>query len=289
VRLRRAEAASREADHRAVKAASAAEAWANSLVIERTKDLVDARRVAETALQSELDAQKRQVRFMEVISHQYRTPLAVVRSNLESVKFTLPVDDAPNHERLERAGQGIARLVEVVEVNLARSLLQGSSFDPSMKRIPLADVLDEAISRATDLFPIADIQSVNSSELSVREIDADREMLVLALINLLENGIKFSTANTPHIAVNTRCESDLAVISIRDFGIGIPEHELRSINELGTRGSNAAHIEGTGTGLSLVSRITAAHGGDFALSNAANGGAIAEIRLPTVPTASTDA
>jgi signal transduction histidine kinase len=289
VRLRRAEAASRDADHRAVEAASAAEAWANRLVVERTTELVDAKRVAENALQSELDAQKRQVRFMEVISHQYRTPLAVVRSNLESVKFTLPIDDTPNHQRLERAGQGIARLVEVLEVNLARSLLQGSSFNPSMTRLLIAEVLDEAILRARDLFPTADIQPVISSEFSVREIDADREMLVLALINLLENGIKFSTADTPYIAVDTHCEGDLAVISIRDFGIGIPADELHSIKALKIRGSNAAHIEGTGTGLSLVGRITAVHGGDFALSNAANGGVVAEIRLPIMSAASTNA
>jgi signal transduction histidine kinase len=282
VRLRRAEEAGRKANLRAVETAFAAESIANDLVVERTRELEDARQVAETALRSELEAQKIQVRFMEVISHQYRTPLAVVRSNLDSVKFTLAADDGANHQRLDRAGQGISRLVEVLEVNLARSVLQGSAFEPTMERINIAVLLTGAISRARDLLPMADFRTIPSQDFAVADIDGDREMLTLALINLLENGVKFSQKGVAEIEIIGSLDGDRVVVEIRDFGIGIPHEELAGVRALGVRGSNTTHLEGTGTGLSLVARITAAHGGEFAISNAPGGGVSATIRLPIV-------
>jgi signal transduction histidine kinase len=283
VRLRRAEEASRQANLRAIEVAFAAETLANELVVERTREVEDARQVAEAALRSELEAQKVQVRFMEVISHQYRTPLAVVRSNLDSVKFTLPSDDQANHERLERASRGIARLVEVLEVNLARSVLQGSAFEPTMESISVSALVEGAVSRARELFTAADIRTIPSEDFAAGYISGDREMLTVALINLLDNGVKFSSLGIAKIEVRGTIDGDHIVIEIRDFGIGIPPQELAGIRSLGTRGSNALHLEGTGTGLSLVERIITAHMGNFEVSNARDVGVLATIQLPLIP------
>lgn len=279
VRLRKAESAGREADRRAVEAATAARKWASELVVERTAELVEARRVAEVALQSELDAQAHQVRFMEVISHEYRTPLAIIRSNIESVRFTLPSGDTDNHARLERAAQGITRLVEVVEINLTRSRMQGVSFKPRMERISVAKLVDATLSHARDLLQGAEIGHEVSASTGDADILGDSDMLMLALINLLENGAKFSSTDRS-IRLSVAREDDTVVISVRDRGIGIPEEELELVKERATRGSNAAHIEGTGMGLSLVSRIAAAHDGCFTLANASGGGVVASIFLP---------
>lgn len=280
IRLRVAEDASRNADRKAVEAASAAEALANTRVAERTSELEEAKRVAEAALQAELEAQKMQVRFMEVISHEYRTPLAVVRSNLESVRFTLPAIDKANHDRLDRANQAIRRLVDVMEINLARSVLQGSSFDPFFENIALADVLDHACLRLKDLFPVAVVDRSDRQALDTAIVRGDRDMLSLALVNLLENSIKFSAVETPRVVISGALKDGYALIEIRDYGIGIPADELDHIVTLGGRGSNASHLEGTGTGLSLVARIIAAHKGRFEIANAAGGGTVASIRLP---------
>lgn len=282
IRLRLAEDASHDADRKLVEAAVAAEAMANKRVAERTQELELAKRIAETALHAELEAQKLQVRFMEVISHQYRTPLAVVRSNLESVRFTLPASDAANQNRLTRATQAITRLVEVIEINLARSVLQGSSFDPAFEDVSLGVVLDHAVLRVRDLFPGAVVESAGTAMLERCVIFGDREMLVLAVVNLLENSIKFSPTQTPKVILSGAWEEGLAVLKIRDFGIGIPEDELGHVLSQGGRGSNASHLEGTGTGLSLVARIIAAHNGQFEMTNAQDGGVIAAISLGCV-------
>ncbi|MDM9625405.1 ATP-binding protein [Rhizobium sp. S152] len=280
VRLRKAESAGRAADRRAVEAATAARKWASELVVERTAELVEARRMAELALQSELDAQAHQVRFMEVISHEYRTPLAIIRSNIESVRFTLPSNDDDNRARLERAAQGITRLVEVVEINLARSRMQGVSFKPRMERLSVSGLIDATLEHARDLLQGAKIRDEVSASARDAEIVGDNDMLILALINLLENAAKFSPSDRS-VQLSVARNEDTVVVSVRDWGIGIPDEELELVKERATRGSNAAHIEGTGMGLSLVSRITAAHDGCFTLENAAGRGAVASIFLPS--------
>ncbi|NTZ92424.1 ATP-binding protein [Agrobacterium tumefaciens] len=281
VRLRNAEAAAREADRRAVLAANAAEQHANDLVLKRTRELEEAKGVAEHALHAELKAQEQQVRFMEVISHQYRTPLGVIRTNLESVRLTLPKNDDANRARLDRARVGISRLVEVLEVNLTRSKLQGPAYQPAFSETSVADLIGIIIPGAHDLFHGATINVTVTSEAERARIRADREMLRLAVINLLENAFKFSApAGSSMVWLDVFCEGDEVHLRIRDKGIGIAGQQPEDLVRNSVRGANSAHIEGTGMGLSLVKRATDAHGGRFVLAGRAGGGTEATIALP---------
>ncbi|MGO4832708.1 7TM-DISM domain-containing protein, partial [Rhizobiaceae sp. 2RAB30] len=96
VRLRDAKALNRRMQDEALRSARIAEQTAASLVEERTRELVQARKTAEEALQAEKEAQLRQVRFLEVVSHQYRTPLGAMRSSIESFGLAVPVGDERN-------------------------------------------------------------------------------------------------------------------------------------------------------------------------------------------------
>lgn len=281
MRLRNAEASARKADHRALEAANAAELQANLLVLERTRELEEAKRVAENALRAELHAQEQQVQFMEVISHQYRTPLGVIRTNLQSIGLTLPKNDKSNRERLNRAHNGIARLVEVLEVNLTRSKLQGASYQPSFSDITISDVVSGAITSARDLLHGANLNVAVVKEVEQTRIRADSEMLRLAIVNLLENAFKFSIPiGSTSVWLDVFREMDEVHLRIRDQGIGIKGEQVENLIENTVRGANASHIEGTGVGLSLVKRATDAHGGRFMLSGRAEGGTEAIIALP---------
>jgi signal transduction histidine kinase len=281
VRLRKAEAATREADRRALLAANAAEHRANDLVRERTQELEAAKRVAEVALYAELQAQEQQVRFMEVISHQYRTPLGVIRTNLESIRLTLPKSDGSNRERLNRANGGIMRLVEVLEVNLTRSKIQGPSYQPNLVDTSVADLTEAALSNASDLLPGTKINLAVSVEGRRACILADKEMLRLAIINLLENAAKFSAPlGSAKVEVAVFCVRDEVHLKITDDGIGIQDGQINDLVKHSVRGSNSAHVEGKGIGLSLVKRAVDAHGGQFLIRNRSEGGAEATIVLP---------
>lgn len=281
VRLRAAEALTRQMREQALVAAQDAERSANALVVEKTRELVVARQIAEDALQAELRSQQQQVRFMEVISHQYRTPLAAIRSNVDSIDISLPRADDSNRARVKRIQRAIVRLVEMLEVNLARSRLQGPSFKPEMSDAVASDIVAAAAARALDLMPGAEIEVVIEPSARSLRVNADAAMLELALVNLLENAVKFSAAATPsQVVLSLGAISGAVRISVADSGIGIPDGELERVLGHGVRGSNVGNIEGSGTGLSLVSRIAIAHGGSVGIVSTAGKGTTVQITLP---------
>ena len=280
VRLRAVEATNKAVVAEALAAARTAEQRAVERVEERTRELAAAKRVAEEALLTELQSQQRQVRFMEVISHQYRTPLASIRSNVDSIGLSLPADDRENRARIERIRRGILRLVETLEINLSRSRLQGTHFDPNLEHIDVGAFVEAVAARARD-FLYREIHVEISPAAAGARIAADGEMLGIALLNLLENAVKF-TAPAGYAPVRLTCSiaGDRAVLSVEDEGIGIPADEIAAVLARSVRASNAGSVEGSGIGLSLVSRIVTAHGGSFTLDSAPGAGTTATIEMP---------
>jgi len=281
VRLRAAEAMNGIMREQALSAAQEAERAAQALVEKRTRELVEARKIAEDALHAELRSQEQQVLFMEVISHQYRTPLAAVRSNVDSIAISLPGKDDANQGRISRIRRAIARLVDVLEVNLERSRLQGSSFQPQLTRTTAGDVVAAAGARGRDFLQGADIETDIRPEAKGVCIMADAGMLELSIVHLLENAVKFSaTKGSCPIVLALDVDNDNAVISVTDQGIGIPPAELADVTSHGVRGSNARNTEGSGMGLSLVSRVAVAHGGTVKIASEQDVGTTVRIILP---------
>jgi signal transduction histidine kinase len=218
---------------------------------------------------------------MEVISHQYRTPLASIHSTVDSIAIGLPPSDEANHGRIDRIRRAVVRLVEMLEVNMARSRLQGPSFQPKLIHVVAGEIVSAAAVRGRDLFHRAEINVDLGSESTEVQILADPGMLELAIINLLENAVKFSAGKgASPIVLSLVASQGKAEISVTDRGIGIPPDELRRVMTHGVRGSNAGNIEGSGMGLSLVSRIAVAHGGTAGVVSERNVQTTARITLP---------
>jgi len=220
-----------------------------------------------------------------VISHQYRTPLAVIRSNVDSIGLSLPPEDAANRERLDRVRRGVVRLVETLEVNVARSRLHGPAFEPQLRDHLLSGVVATAATRAADM--LAGRINLDMTPAARRaKIRADAEMLELALINLLENAVKYSVASgSPPVTLGCDATDTDAIIAVRDQGVGIPAGEIGAVTARAVRGSNAVNTEGSGLGLSLVSRIIAAHQGRLHIDSAAGAGTTVTVTLPLAPPA----
>jgi two-component system phosphate regulon sensor histidine kinase PhoR len=112
-------------------------------------------------------------------------------------------------------------------------------------------------------------------------LELDPEAISQALINLLNNAIKYST-DTKAIAVSVRREGDRVLLSVEDSGIGIPRSEHRRIFEKFYRvETSLVHTtKGSGLGLALVQHITEAHGGRVELKSAPGEGSTFTLSLP---------
>jgi len=109
----------------------------------------------------------------------------------------------------------------------------------------------------------------------------DREQLIMAIHNLLENAINYSPANTK-VAISSKVVGDIVEITVTDQGIGIPDTELERIFERFYRVDPARSREtgGTGLGLSIVKHVVSKHGGEIKVWSSPNVGSSFALRLP---------
>jgi two-component system sensor histidine kinase KdpD len=109
-------------------------------------------------------------------------------------------------------------------------------------------------------------------------VDADRELLGLALRQLLDNALKYSS---PTSTIDIHAQGNGAVqIAVHNSNSAIPEQDQARIFERFYRGAQARHIPGTGIGLAIVQQIAAAHGGTLTVSSSSDAGTTFALSLP---------
>jgi two-component system OmpR family sensor kinase len=102
----------------------------------------------------------------------------------------------------------------------------------------------------------------------------------LALLNLLNNAVKFSSPGD-RVEVRAFEDSEMVIVEIADTGPGIPEAELPFVWQELYRGRGARGVQGSGLGLALVRAITDRHGGQVSIRSRVNQGSVVTMKLPS--------
>lgn len=267
------------AEKRAVAASLGAEARAVKLAAEMTVELCRKQQELEAALQTEQELLQRRTRFLEMITHEYRTPLSVIRTNLDILEDRGGAAADTLRPYLDKMRRGVVRLVEVMEVALARVRQDEQLTESKFSAQRLAPLLREVLAETRGLRPERTIDAEIADE--AWEVCGDAQLLKTAILNLLDNAIKYSPPDTP-IRVSLTGESAEAVIRIRDQGQGIPAAEMAKVFDKYYRGSRSSGSSGAGIGLYLVRRIIEQHHGSVALASEATGGITAKVVLPLI-------
>ena len=215
--------------------------------------------------------------FVKYVSHEMKNPLAII---LGEAEVTLMKQRTPNEylNSIEKMSNQAEKLNVLVEHFLKLSKLESNSF--SKKSINLEDILIEVIfnvSHSTEYqinFTIAE-----DFEAEDFLISGDQTLISNAISNILENACKFSPNDTS-IEVHLFKNKEHIKISVKDHGIGIPEHQFNHIFEPLFRAENAQKIEGTGLGLALVKRIIEVHGGKIDINSKPQVGSEFILSLP---------
>ncbi len=220
--------------------------------------------------------QQREARAAMVsdLAHEVRTPLAILRGNLEEL---IDGHVAPNSGLFVSLQDEVLRLERLTD-----DLRALSESDPSFVVLELASVdLTAVVARAAaGLQPGA---AASEIDLVVTgdplELTADAGRLDQVVANLLTNAVKFTPPGGVVEAIVSR-DGDSARLVVTDTGPGIPAAELPRVFDRFWRGDGAEHVGGTGVGLAVVQRLVEAHGGTVAVDNAPRGGARFTVRLP---------
>ncbi|HWK68943.1 MAG TPA: ATP-binding protein [Rhizobiaceae bacterium] len=238
---------------------------------------VEQRRVLETRLKASLGAERalreEQNDFMRVVSHEFRTPLAVIRNAVEMICLTGDKSPEAMRERLSGIDEALKRLFSLIDRFMAEDRESGFQPEPIQLGSLMGDVRlhFEMTARGDRLrFIVAD-ETVS--------FHADPDMLATVIINLIDNALKYSPANHPiRIEASERLGS--IVIEVRDRGMGIPDAERGKVGSRFFRASNAKAIAGTGLGLYSARKLLAYHGGTLRLLSNEEGGTTAVVNLP---------
>lgn len=223
------------------------------------------------------DAFAEQRRFVSDASHELRTPVAVVRGNLD-IALSPRVTPEVREESLHIVDDEVNRMQRLLEdmLSLARG---GSSARRPLQPLEMGLILHEAASRAHSL-------GTRQWSISCAEKPwtmGDPDLLERAIGNLLRNAVEHTTEGQ---RIDLACALDAGEVSIRvrDRGPGILEKDLprlfdRFYRSSDRRGSGA---EGSGLGLAIVRQIVWMHGGTVEAGNAEGGGAVFTIHLPAI-------
>lgn len=234
-------------------------------------DITD-RKHAEMTLRESDDAK---TRFLAVLAHELRNPLAPMRSALE---LLARAEDETTRERatgtIDRQLRHLTRVVDDL-MDVAR--ITRNSLELRVERTELRPIVEQAAEAARTL------TEPRSQQLDVTlpdepiVIDADPVRLAQLIGNLLANASKYSHDAGRIEVVGERLGSDVC-ISIRDHGVGIAPESLSSIFEMFSRAEATTSHEGLGVGLTLARQLAEMHGG-FIEARSAGPGAGSEFRV----------
>lgn len=200
--------------------------------------------------------------FVANVSHELKTPIGALGLLSEAI---LGAKDQPDAvvKFATRMQHEAKRLTELVQEIIDLSRLQSS--DPLSKAFPveISEIVREAVNQAQINSEARGIY-VEIGKLDESTVIGDRDQLIAAVHNLIENAINYSPEDTKVSVVAQRKES-LIEISVTDQGIGIADEDQSRIFERFYRVDPARSREtgGTGLGLSIVKHVALNHGGDI--------------------------
>jgi signal transduction histidine kinase len=219
--------------------------------------------------------------FVANVSHELKTPLALIRLFAETLELgRVPTEDKARqyYRVINKESQRLTQLIN--------NILDFSRIEAGRKeyRFALTNV-GRIVSDVLEAYRFQIEQQGFELKVDVEpdlpEVEADNEALGQALLNLVNNAIKYS-GETRSIALTVRGVGDQVVISVADRGIGVPKAEHRKIFEKFYRGeaSLVHETKGSGLGLSLVEHIMEAHGGSVEIESTPGKGSTFTLLLP---------
>jgi two-component system sensor histidine kinase SenX3 len=217
--------------------------------------------------------------FVANISHELKTPIGAL-SLLSEAVLSAKSDPEAVTKFATRMQHEAKRLTDLVQEIINLSRLQDSDPLQVASVLNINDLVREAVDQCETTSGARNIW-VTITEGPDATVLGDREQLIMAIHNLIENAINYSPENTK-VSVTTNIEKDIVEISVTDQGIGIPEEELERIFERFYRVDPARSREtgGTGLGLSIVKHVSNKHGGEVKVWSSPNVGSTFALRLP---------
>ena len=190
------------------------------------------------------------------IAHDLRTPLTRLRNRLEQLRTDLE-DESPHRERVDESIADADRLLATFAALLRIARIEAGGHKPNFKPVDFTQLVRDAAELYEALAEEKQMRFATHAEDAVYVI-GDRDLLFQALINLLDNAIKYTPAGGK-ILLELRRAGEVAEVVVSDTGPGIPEFERARVSQRFYRLETSRSTPGSGLGLSLVDAVARLH------------------------------
>ena len=226
---------------------------------------------------------ERQRQFVQDASHELRTPLAAIRTNIDVAEMDPDISTAEYRELLETVKTQTARLTR-----LSEDLLLLGTDDADQPELEPTDINEVANEVMRQLGPVATLRAVDLRYDPAPDVEAQAsaDLLYRCIFNLVDNGIKYSGAQST-VTLRTAADGSTARVDVIDNGPGIPADAASHVFDRFYRvdRGRSRRDGGTGLGLAIVKQLATQMGGSVTVASTEGLGTTFTLRFPLVRTA----
>ncbi|MDB9492035.1 PAS domain-containing protein [Dolichospermum circinale CS-534/05] len=238
----------------------------------------------QKSLKQEKEISAMRSRFISMVSHEFRTPLAIISSStgiLQTFGDRLNTEKKQGH--LETIQKTIKYTVQLLDDVLMINSVETEKIEFKPETLDIIDFCRRLIReiQGTSYSHVIDF-SLNSTQLILDHTlfaEFDPKIIRQVLTNLLTNAIKYSPGSST-VSFSLNITDKQIVFIVQDYGIGISETDQVNLFASFYRGSNVGNISGTGLGLAIVKKCVDQHQGKITLESKLNQGTIFKVTIP---------
>jgi PAS domain S-box-containing protein len=238
-------------------------------VTERTEDLQRTQKELSISLEKEKNLGALKSRFVSTASHQFRTPLTVIQSNMGILSMQKDLMGSQLKKTFEKTNKRIISQISSMSSMMNDLLFLGKidlgNIIPEFGQVNLVELCQEIIDNHNEIQNDQRRMDLTIiGETSTLELDAN--LITHAISNLVSNAFKYSE-NKPAPTMRLWFKEDSTQLSIIDYGLGIPVEDLTNLFEPFYRASNVAEVSGTGLGTTIAKEYVELNNGSIEVNS----------------------
>ncbi len=235
--------------------------------------------IARHALNAERAINTLRANLMHILTHELRTPLAIIQSSLDLLtRYAERLTSAQHEERIAQINLQIRMMTEMMD-DIGLSLrMQMNELAINPAEIDLPTIVRNLVHEIGSTIGVHH-EYVIQVDANTSCVVLDRLLLHRILTNLITNAVKYSPHGTS-IEIGGQIVNGELILRVQDQGIGIPAADADHLYEPFFRGSNVGEVQGTGIGLSLVRECVQAHSGRIEMISKEGAGTTFTVYIP---------
>uniref|UniRef100_UPI004048AD46 sensor histidine kinase n=2 Tax=Roseivirga sp. TaxID=1964215 RepID=UPI004048AD46 len=232
-------------------------------------------------IRKEMELAQSKADFVSNVSHEIRTPLALINMFAETLLLDRVKTEEKKHEYYQIITKEVGRLTNMINRILSFSKIEAEKREYNKSPQDINTIAQDVVNTYSYHLESHGFEYAFNPSEQLPLINADKEAMIEVLVNLIDNGMKYSK-DEKSVIISTGKTEDFVFIEVADKGIGIPKGQLNKLFDKFYRvpTGDVHDTKGSGLGLSIVKHIVEAHDGKIRIQSTVGSGSTFRLLFP---------